>query len=103
MNIADIEQKEIIKGFKGRFVHTDSFTISFWEIDAGAELPLHSHFHEQTTQVTEGKFLMTINGVTKTYTPGTILKIPSNIEHKGKAITDCKITDIFSPVREDYK
>lgn len=103
MNIADIEQKEIIKGFKGRFVHTDSFTIAFWEIDAGAELPLHSHFHEQTTQVTEGKFLMTINGVTKTYTPGTILKIPSNIEHKGKAITDCKITDIFSPVREDYK
>jgi quercetin dioxygenase-like cupin family protein len=103
MNIADLEQREIIKGFKGRFIHTESFTIAFWEIDAGSEIPLHSHFHEQTTQVTEGKFEMTINGETNVFTPGTILSIPSDIEHKGRALTNCKITDIFSPVREDYK
>lgn len=99
MNIADIEQREIIKGFKGRFVHTDLFTIAFWEVDANSELPLHSHFHEQTTQVTEGEFQMTVNGKTKIYTPGTILSIPPNLPHKGRAITNCKITDIFSPVR----
>ena len=103
MKIADIEQKEVLKGFLGRFLHTDSFTIAFWDIKAGSELPLHSHYHEQTTQVTEGEFEMTVDGQTKIYTPGTILKIPSNIEHKGRAITHCKITDIFSPVREDYK
>ncbi|WP_439131399.1 cupin domain-containing protein [Polaribacter sp.] len=103
MKISEIEQKEIIKGFKGRFLHTASFTIAFWEIDAGSILPLHSHIHEQTTQVIEGEFEMTLNGETKRYTPGTILSIPSNAEHQGKAITNCKITDIFSPVREDYK
>ncbi len=103
MNISDLEQKEIIKGFKGRFVHTDSFTIAFWEVDAGSELPSHSHFHEQTTQIIEGKFEMTVNGITNIYTPNTILVIPSNTEHKGKALTNCKITDVFSPVREDYK
>ena len=46
---------------------------------------------------------MTINEETNVFTPGTILSIPSHIAHKGRALTNCKITDIFSPVREDYK
>ena len=103
MNIADIEPKEIIKGYKGRFVHLESFTVGFWEVEAGAEIPMHSHVHEQTTQVTEGKFEMTIDGVTKIYEPGMIVKIPSFAQHGGKALTPCKITDVFCPVREEYK
>ena len=103
MTIADIEQKEIVKGYKGRFVHTKGFTIGFWDVEAGAELPQHSHIHEQTTQVTEGEFEMTVDGVTKSFKPGMILVIPSNATHGGKAITACKITDIFCPAREDYK
>ena len=103
MNISDIEPKEIIKGYHGRFVHMESFTIGFWEVEAGSEIPYHSHVHEQTTQVTEGEFEMTVDGVTKIYKPGMILKIPSFAMHGGKALTDCKITDIFCPVREEYK
>lgn len=103
MKITDIEQKEVFKGFKGRFVHMESFSIGFWEIDAGCELPLHSHIHEQTTEVIEGELEMTCGDVTKIYTPGMIATIPSNVPHKGKAITKCKLTDVFCPVREDYK
>ena len=103
MIIADIKPKEVFKGFKGRFVHMESFTIGFWEIEAGSELPLHSHVHEQTTEVIEGELEMTCNGITKLYGPGEIVTIPSNVKHSGKAITACKLTDIFCPVREDYK
>lgn len=103
MTIADIEPKEVFKGFKGRFVHMESFTIGFWDIEAGSELPLHSHVHEQTTEVIEGELEMTCNGVTKVYKPGMIITIPSNVLHGGRAITRCKLTDIFCPVREDYK
>lgn len=103
MTIADIEPKEVFKGFKGRFVHMESFTIGFWDIEAGSELPLHSHVHEQTTEVIEGELEMTCNGVTKVYKPGMIIIIPSNVLHGGRAITRCKLTDIFCPVREDYK
>ena len=63
MTIADIEPKEVFKGFKGRFVHMESFTIAFWDIEAGSELPLHSHVHEQTTEVIEGELEMTCNGI----------------------------------------
>lgn len=103
MRISNIEQKEVFKGFKGRFIHMERFTIAYWEIDAGSVLPLHSHIHEQTTEIIEGKLEMTCNGITKRYGPGEILTIPSNVEHSGKAITKCKLTDIFCPVREDYK
>jgi hypothetical protein len=44
--ISKIEQKEVLKGFKGRFFHTNSSTIAFWEIEEGAVLPEHSHIHE---------------------------------------------------------
>ncbi len=100
--IENIEQKEIMPGFKGKFVHTNSFTIAFWEITKGAILPEHSHIHEQTTQVIEGKLEMTINNETMILEPGMIVSIPSNVVHSGKALTTCKLTDTFCPVREDY-
>jgi len=44
-----------------------------------------------------------LDGVTKTYGPGDVVIIPSNTPHSGKAVTACKLMDIFSPVREEYK
>jgi len=46
---------------------------------------------------------MTIGGVTQILEPGVITLIPSNVVHSARALTDCKVVDIFSPVREDYK
>ena len=101
--LKDIEPKEIIKGYHGRFIHMDTYTLGFWEVEAGAEIPIHSHVHEQTTQVIEGEFQMTVDGKTEIYTPGMIVKIPSHVPHGGKAITNCKLSDVFCPAREDYK
>jgi len=103
LEISDIDKREIIKGFSARFVHAKNFTIAYWDVVAGAELPEHSHHHEQTSQVLEGKFELSIAGKTKICEPGMIAVIPSHVIHKGKALTDCRILDIFSPVREDYQ
>ncbi|WP_299368083.1 cupin domain-containing protein [Winogradskyella sp.] len=100
--ILDIKPKEIVKGYKARFLHTNAVTIAFWEVEPDAELPMHNHIHEQVSQILEGEFEMTIDGITKIHKPGSVLVIPSNVPHSGKAITACKILDIFSPVREDY-
>lgn len=101
--IAQIEPKEIVKGYTARFIHTEQMTIAFWEVEAGAVMPMHHHFHEQTSQVLEGKFELTINGTPKIYEPGFVAIIPSNVTHGGVAITACKLLDVFCPVREDYK
>lgn len=101
--IEQITPKEIIKGYKARFIHTATMTMAFWEVEAGASMPIHQHMQEQISQVLEGKFELTIAGVRKVYEPGVVAIIPSNVPHGGIAITNCKLLDIFSPVREDYK
>ena len=103
IQLSNISTKEILPGFVARFIHTQDNTIGFVEIKAGGILPEHAHVHTQVTQVTEGKLALTINGKEEIYEPGMIAIIPSNVPHSAKALTDCKVTDIFSPVREDYK
>jgi len=103
ININSLEQKEMLPGFKARFVHSERMTISYWEVLKGAKLPEHHHPHEQISQVTKGIFQLTIDGDFHVLERGKVAIIPSNAVHSGIALTDCKIMDIFCPVREDYK
>lgn len=34
---------------------------------------------------------------------GMVSHVPSNIFHSAKAITDCKVINIFYPAREDFE
>jgi quercetin dioxygenase-like cupin family protein len=97
-----IQAKEIMEGFQGKFVHGATMTASFWKISEGSILPKHSHIHEQISIITAGKFELTIGEETRVMEPGTVGVIPSNIEHEGRAISDCTIIDIFCPAREEY-
>lgn len=103
IELSSVEAQEIIPGFQARFVHGDSYTLAFWDVVAGAELPEHSHVHEQAAQVLEGRFELTVEGEIHVCGPGAVVLIPSNAVHSGKALTDCKLMDVFTPVREDYR
>ena len=103
LNINEITPKEIIAGYHGRFIHTGRLTIAYWEVAEGATMPVHQHIHEQTSQVTTGKFELTVNGIRTLLEPGMVIVIPPNVPHGGIAITPCQLLDIFAPVREDYQ
>ncbi|MEO6228529.1 MAG: cupin domain-containing protein [Ferruginibacter sp.] len=103
IEIEQIIPKEIIKGYEAKFIHGETMTMAFWDVKAGAEMPIHHHVHEQTSQVLEGKFELTVGDERKALEPGTVAVIPSGVAHGGVAITDCKLLDIFSPVRQDYQ
>jgi len=100
---ADIDIKEIAPGFFSKLIHTETNTINFIEVKAGSSIPRHQHIHQQCSFAIEGQFEMTVNGVPQMLDPGLFAIIPSNAWHGGIAITDCKLIDIFSPVREDYR
>ena len=53
--------------------------------------------------VIEGRFELTVGGETRVLDPGTVALIPGGVEHGGKAVTDCRLLDVFHPLREDYK
>jgi quercetin dioxygenase-like cupin family protein len=101
--ITDLKEKEIVPGIKGKFVHSDNMTVVYWSIDAGAVMPDHAHPHEQIVNVLEGEFDLMVEGKANKAEPGFIAVIPSNVKHGGKAKTDCRILDVFHPVREDYR
>ena len=103
IKLKDVAPKEIMPGYHGKLVHTQNMSIAFWEVEKGAEVPEHSHMNEQVMQVLEGSFEFTLDGNTRVYEPGDLVIIAPYIPHSGKALTDCKLMDTFSPTREEYK
>ena len=103
IDLSHIPSKQLVEGVSGKYVHSNSFTVGYVSIDKEAIMPLHSHMHEQTSQVISGELEMTIDGKTEILKPGSIIIIPSNTLHSARALTDCTLIDTFCPVREDYK
>ena len=103
INLNNIEAKEIAKGYFAKLIHSEQMTFSFIEVKAGESLPEHAHPHEQVSIVQEGIFQLTLDGKPIQFSAGELIIIPSNIQHSGLAITDCKLLDVFNPIREDYR
>lgn len=99
----DLPVKEIFPGYRGRFVHSDGMTIVYWDIDAGAPVPEHAHVHEQVVNVLAGEFELTVAGEARRLGPGSVVVIPGNVPHAARAVTDCRVIDVFHPVREEYR
>jgi len=98
-----LDRSEEMPGFLGAFLHAENMTVASWTVEAGSTFPEHSHPHEQISIVVKGKFELTLDGETDVLEPGRIAVIPADVPHSGRAVTDCEIIDVFSPVREDYR
>ncbi len=103
VRLEEIKEKEIAPGFRARMVHAEHMTVAHWNITQGSSLPEHSHPHEQYSILLEGQFELTVGDETEVLSPGLVAVIPGGITHGGTALTDCRIVDIFHPVREDYR
>jgi len=101
--ITDIKTREIVPGFTGKYYHAASLSIGWLDAKAGHTVPLHSHIHEQVSYVQEGKMLFTIEDEQFVLEAGMAITVAPNLKHGATAITDCKLIDVFNPVREDYK
>ena len=73
------------------------------ELDAGSEVPMHSHPHEQAGIVLEGEFDLIIGEETKRLKKGDPYLIPGDIRHGVITGNEPAVAlDIFNPPREDY-
>jgi len=101
--LSSLPTKHLIQGITGKYVHGEKASFGIVEIEAGSILPLHHHHNEQITYILEGALEMEIGGEKMLLTQGSYYVIPSNTPHSAIAHEACKVIDVFSPVREDYK
>ena len=102
--LASLPVKEIFGGaIRGHYAHLDRMTIGEVDLKAGTVLPLHRHPHEQISYIVTGRFRFTVGDETTVLEPGMVALIPGNVMHGGETLTDCRVIDLFSPVREEYR
>lgn len=93
---------QIWDGISGTLAHTEKSTFGYFTIENGTDLPEHSHIHEQCCHVLEGELEFNIAGEIQILTKGMAAFIPSMAPHSARALTECKVIDCFTPVREDF-
>lgn len=100
--LEDHESRTIFPGYEAQIIHTERMTLAYVSVEAGAELPEHNHHNEQVVNVLDGEFELIVEGTPHLLTPGVAYKIAPNVKHAGRARSQCRILDVFSPVREDW-
>ena len=102
--LTSLPAKEIFGGaVRGHYAHLERLTVGEVALQAGLTVPLHQHPHEQVTYVFEGRFQVTVGTETMVLEPGMVALIPGGVMHGGTTLTACRVLDLFSPVREDYR
>jgi quercetin dioxygenase-like cupin family protein len=102
--LASLPAKEIFGGtIRGHYAHLDRLTVGEVELKAATVVPLHQHPHEQVTYVLEGRFEFTVGPESTVLGPGMAAIIPGGVMHGGTTLTACRVLDVFSPARDDYR
>lgn len=71
-------------------------------LEAGSELPLHQHPHEQIGFLVSGRLILTIGDEACELEPGDSWAVPGNVAHCAKVIERAEAIEVFYPVRQDY-
>lgn len=94
--------REVISGICAKtLVYGEKTLFREFRMEAGSVLPKHSHFHEQTGYLVEGRMCLTIDGQTFDVEKGDCWCIPGDSEHSAEILEYSVAVEVFSPVRED--
>ncbi len=103
IDVKDVSPIEPLPGIRMRAPFGEKLMLSYLEMDEGAEVPLHSHPHEQGGILISGRMELQIGDETRLVDPGGMYLIPGGVPHRAKAVGGpAVVLDVFSPVREDY-
>jgi quercetin dioxygenase-like cupin family protein len=95
--------KQALPGIRLKtLVYGENTLLSEFRLEANSILPRHSHYHEQTGYLVEGRIRLTIGQQTFEAGPGDSWCIPGNTDHSAEILENSLAIEVFSPVREDY-
>jgi len=73
------------------------------DLEPGSVVPMHTHPHEQTGTLISGRMRFEIGGETFALEPGDAWMIPGGVPHEATGIDKCRVVEVFSPPREDWR
>ena len=87
-------------GFRG-----DDVLLVMNRLEPGMDTNPHSHPFEQVVYIVEGAVRFHIGDETHEAGPGSVIRIPPDVEHYAEPIGDKPALnlDVFAPIREDYR
>jgi quercetin dioxygenase-like cupin family protein len=94
----------ILKGQLGQaqILSGAGLMVIWGEVDAGLEVPSHSHANEQVTWILEGSVDYQVgDGSVTTCGPGSVIHVPPLMPHQSWYREHCKLVEIFNPPRYD--
>ena len=83
---------------EGGVVEGDRMIVALMRMPAGTGAEAHSHPNEQWIYILEGTFKGEIEGKPFEAKPGTLVYVPSNVVHSGKATKDGDV--VFFTVKD---
>ncbi|MYA19605.1 MAG: cupin domain-containing protein [Chloroflexi bacterium] len=83
-------------------VSGDRLTFVEIQLEPNAEVPEHTHPHEQAGHVADGLVRFRIGAVESDLGPGSSYLIPGDVPHHVVALEESTLVEVFSPVREDF-
>lgn len=89
-----VERKTLVYGDKTLMVEI--------RMKKGATPPRHTHPHEQTGYLVQGRVRFSIGNEEYDVRPGDSWCILSGVEHETTVLEDSVVIEVFAPVREEY-
>ena len=84
------------EGVKAWILQADMSQLVFFEFEADAKVPEHSHDYPQWGMVIDGKMELTINGKPRICEKGDEYVIPTGAKHCARFLSRTRVMDFFS-------
>lgn len=102
--LRDIRPHALREGITARAVEGERMTMAVVDLEPNIAMPEHHHENEQLGFVIAGSMTMWIGDEKRELHPGDTYAIPSDVPHHVVVGPDgCTVTDVFAPVRADWK
>ena len=100
---ADRQSRELQPGVTHTVLsYCDQLMLCEVTIDQGVTFPEHGHPHTQAVYVISGRVRFTLGDQVYEFEAGDSCLIEPDIVHGLVALTDARVLDAFTPVREDF-
>jgi len=84
------------EGVKAWILQSDARQLVFFEFEAGADVPEHSHGYVQWGMVIDGKMELTVNETPRMCEKGAEYVIPAGAKHRARFLSRTRVMDFFS-------